>query len=128
MTLIERFSDLQEVRLTTSLVITRCLVCPISLRPHSNFPNSFLAPYVVGMNPNSPRNPHSAMASGGDDISKINTSPPAMAYTLYGAIVGGPNKQDKYYDIRDDWPQTEVRSPSVLFVTQALKLHTKTTP
>jgi endoglucanase len=48
------------------------------------------------------------MASGGNDISKINTSPPVEAYTLYGAVVGGPDKQDRYYDIRDDWPQTEV--------------------
>ena len=48
------------------------------------------------------------MASGGNDISNINTSPPVEAYILYGAVVGGPSKQDKYWDIRDDWPQTEV--------------------
>jgi len=70
--------------------------------------NPMSVPYVVGTNPNSPRNPHSAMASGGNDIGNINTSPPAEAYTLYGAVVGGPDKRDKYYDIRDDWPQTEV--------------------
>jgi len=70
--------------------------------------NPMSVPYVVGMNPNSPRNPHSAMASGGDDISNINTSPPAETYTLYGAVVGGPDRRDRYYDLRDDWPQTEI--------------------
>ena len=65
-------------------------------------------PYVVGSNPNSPRNPHSAMASGGDDIGNINTSPPQMTYVLYGAVIGGPDKKDRYFDLRDDWPQTEV--------------------
>ena len=54
------------------------------------------------------------MASGGNDISKINTSPTVEAYTLYGGVVGGPDKGDKYYDIRDDWPQTEVRLLSAL--------------
>ena len=49
------------------------------------------------------------MASGGNDITKINTLPPVEAYVLYGAVIGGPDKRDKYYDLRDDWPQTEVR-------------------
>jgi len=70
--------------------------------------NPMSAVYVVGMNPNSPRNPHSALASGGNDISNINTSPPVEAYTLYGGVVGGPDKRDNFYDIRDDWPQTEI--------------------
>jgi len=70
--------------------------------------NPMSVPYVVGTNPNSPLNPHSAMASGGNDISNINTLPPAEAYTLYGAVVGGPDRRDRYYDLRDDWPQTEV--------------------
>lgn len=48
------------------------------------------------------------MASGGDDISNINTSPPVEAYVLYGGVVGGPDERDRYYDLRDDWPQTEV--------------------
>lgn len=107
-TLIQWFSNSQEVKLTTSSVITRCLVCSIS-PSHSSFANDVLVPYVVGMNPNSPRNPHSALASGGNDISNINTSPPAEAYVLYGGVVGGPDRRDRYYDIRDDWPQTEVR-------------------
>lgn len=58
------------------------------------------------------------MASGGDDISNINTSPPVEAYTLYGGVVGGPDKRDRFYDIRDDWPQTEVELLSALFLVQ----------
>ena len=49
------------------------------------------------------------MASGGNDSSKITTSPEAEVYTLYGGVVGGPDKKDRYYDLRDDWPQTGVR-------------------
>lgn len=63
--------------------------------------------YQVGLHPNSPVNPHSALASGGDDLSHINTSPPQELHVLYGAVVGGPNKKDEYYDIRDDYDQSE---------------------
>lgn len=70
--------------------------------------NPMSAPYVVGSNPNSPTNPHSAMASGGNDLSHIDTSPPQEAYILYGAVVGGPDNKDRFYDIRSDWPETEV--------------------
>lgn len=66
--------------------------------------------YVVGINPNSPQNPHSAPASGGTDIDRINDQPPTEAHVLYGAVVGGPDKDDKYWDIRSDWVQTEVRT------------------
>lgn len=107
--LTQRFSDSRRVKSTTSLVKTPCLVCLASIPLHPSFPNRPIVPYVVGMNPNSPRNPHSALASGGDDISNINTSPPVEAYVLYGGVVGGPDKRDKYYDIRDDWPETEVK-------------------
>ena len=68
-----------------------------------------LVPYVVGVNPNSPSNPHSALASGGYDLDKIDSDPPQEAYVLYGAVVGGPDKRDNFYDIRSDWPQTEVK-------------------
>ncbi|KAG5637007.1 hypothetical protein H0H81_006107 [Sphagnurus paluster] len=70
--------------------------------------NPMHVPYVVGSHPNSPANPHSAMASGGDDINNINTSPPTEAYVLYGAVIGGPDNRDRYFDIRSDWPETEV--------------------
>lgn len=61
------------------------------------------------MHPNSPTNPHSAMASGGNDISLLDTSPQNETYIIYGAVVGGPNRFDKFYNIRSDWPETEVR-------------------
>lgn len=48
------------------------------------------------------------MASGGNDIENLDTSPVNETYVLYGAIIGGPDKFDKYYDIRSDWPETEV--------------------
>ncbi|KAK0482138.1 glycoside hydrolase family 9 protein [Armillaria luteobubalina] len=70
--------------------------------------NPMSAPYVVGSNPNSPSNPHSAMASGGSDISNIDSSPEVEAYVLYGAVVGGPDRHDNFYDIRSDWAETEV--------------------
>jgi hypothetical protein len=69
------------------------------------------------MNPNSPLNPYSAMASGGNDKSKITTSPTEEAYTLYGGVVGGPDKKDNYYDIRNDWPQTGVKFLLPRFLT-----------
>ena len=49
------------------------------------------------------------MASGGNDINHIDTSPPQEAYILYGAVVGGPDSKDRFYDIRSDWPETEVQ-------------------
>ncbi|KAG8744876.1 hypothetical protein FRC10_009246 [Ceratobasidium sp. 414] len=70
--------------------------------------NPMSAPYVVGSNPNSPSNPHSAPASGGNDVGSINRSPPQESNVLYGAIIGGPDKSDRFFDIRDDWPETEV--------------------
>ncbi|PHZ16691.1 Six-hairpin glycosidase [Rhizopus microsporus ATCC 52813] len=70
--------------------------------------NYMLTPYVVGIHMNSPRNPHHAGASGGTDINNIDTSPPEEKYVLYGAIVGGPDGDDLFFDERNDWAQTEV--------------------
>ncbi|KAJ9476528.1 Endoglucanase [Pseudozyma hubeiensis] len=70
--------------------------------------NSYNGPYIVGQHPNSPQNPHSAMASGGTDITNINNSPPQELHVLYGAVVGGPDKQDRFFDLRDDYPETEI--------------------
>lgn len=44
-------------------------------------------PYVVGVSPNSPANPHSALASGGNDIAHIDSSPEQEAYILYGILI-----------------------------------------
>lgn len=57
---------------------------------------------------NSPANPHHAGASGGTDINNINNSPPTEEYVLYGAVVGGPDQSDNFYDVRNDWQQSEV--------------------
>jgi len=61
------------------------------------------------------------MASGGNDISRIDTSPEKEAHVLYGAVIGGPDKFDQYYDIRSDWPETEVIATSNLVVYADLK-------
>lgn len=90
------------------------------------------APYIVGSNPNSPQNPHSAMASGGNDIGEIDTSPPQEAYVLYGGVVGGPDSKDRFYDIRSDYVETEVWfSPLVahyMRIDSILRLHWITMP
>ncbi|KAG0319935.1 hypothetical protein BGZ97_001128 [Linnemannia gamsii] len=65
-------------------------------------------PYVVGVHPNSPANPHSAPASGGTDIDNIDTSPKEERWTLYGALVGGPDLNDRFQDERSKWEQSEV--------------------
>lgn len=84
----------------------------------SDYLRVFAAVYVVGQHPNSAKNPHSAPASGGNNIKavssalevggiyanrsfQINTDPAQMAYTLYGALIGGPNAADEFYDLRD---------------------------
>lgn len=71
--------------------------------------NPMHVPYIVGTNPNSPKNPHSALASGASpaDIDQLNTVPAEEAYVLYGALLGGPDRQDRFFDIRSDWPETE---------------------
>ncbi|GFZ42444.1 hypothetical protein JCM24511_00159 [Saitozyma sp. JCM 24511] len=70
--------------------------------------NPMNAIYLVGQHPNSPQNPHSAMAAGGTNINNIRNSPPTEAHVLYGAMVGGPLANDRFWDWRDDWVQTEV--------------------
>ncbi|ORX78850.1 glycoside hydrolase [Basidiobolus meristosporus CBS 931.73] len=69
--------------------------------------NPQFTPYVVGVHPNSPQNPHHAGAHGGTDVGNLN-SPPQNQHVLYGAMVGGPNKDDEFYDERSDWQQSEV--------------------
>ncbi|KAG1373430.1 hypothetical protein G6F61_010187 [Rhizopus arrhizus] len=70
--------------------------------------NRMLTPYVCGIHPNSPHNPHHAGASGGTDLAQIETSPAVEAHLLVGAVVGGPDREDRFYDHRQDWAQTEV--------------------
>ncbi|KAF8934292.1 hypothetical protein BGZ58_005808 [Dissophora ornata] len=70
--------------------------------------NPELTPYIVGVHPNSPINPHSASASGGNDPGTLDSYPAKEAYTIYGALVGGPDKNDRFEDVRSDWRQNEV--------------------
>ncbi|KAG0024941.1 hypothetical protein BGZ81_007542 [Podila clonocystis] len=65
-------------------------------------------PYVVGVHPNSPVNPHSALASGGKSLDTVDTYPEKEAYVLKGALVGGPDKNDRFLDQRSNWRQSEV--------------------
>src|SRR6266542_3731401 len=61
-------------------------------------------PYVIGVHPNSPQNPHHSGAHGGTDINH----PRKTQHILYGGIVGGPSKHDKFKDDRSDYIQSEV--------------------
>lgn len=65
---------------------------------------------MVGLHPNSPSNPHSALATGAapEDIANIDTVPSHEAYVLYGGVVGGPDRNDRFWDLRSDWVQNEV--------------------
>ncbi|KAG0042419.1 hypothetical protein BGZ83_000492 [Gryganskiella cystojenkinii] len=65
-------------------------------------------PYVVGVHPNSPINPHSALASGGENSDTVDTIPIKEAHVLVGALVGGPDKNDRFTDQRSNWRQNEV--------------------
>ena len=65
-------------------------------------------PYVVGVSEKSPKNPQSAMASGGNDIGNVDRSPEKMMRVLYGGMVGGPSKDDSFQDRRSNYKQSEV--------------------
>ncbi|CAG8655557.1 7159_t:CDS:2 [Cetraspora pellucida] len=66
--------------------------------------NPLNTPYVIGVHPNSPQNPHHAGAHGGSDMN----NPPQTLNILYGGIVGGPDKGDDFSDSRSDYAHTEV--------------------
>ncbi|KAL1413821.1 hypothetical protein Q8F55_001605 [Vanrija albida] len=69
--------------------------------------NPMKRPYMVGLHPNSPVNPQSAPAAGGDNVTDVRNDPPTEAHVIYGAIPGGPLRSDNFWDWRDDWVQTE---------------------
>ncbi|KAG1150040.1 hypothetical protein G6F38_002333 [Rhizopus arrhizus] len=66
--------------------------------------------YVVGERPNSPKYPHSALAAGFASLAEAVVKPTDLtsAHTIYGALVGGPARNDSFADQRLDWAQTEV--------------------
>ncbi|KAF7722964.1 hypothetical protein EC973_002475 [Apophysomyces ossiformis] len=63
--------------------------------------------YVVGESPNSPKYPHHAGASGVTGLQEMRQSA-LPAHVLYGAVVGGPNKNDSFSDRMDNWKENEV--------------------
>ncbi|KAH9927154.1 Six-hairpin glycosidase [Epithele typhae] len=77
--------------------------------------NPMSVPYVVGTHPSSPQNPHSALATGYNPPNTsfisipddIDGDPATEAYVLYGAVVGGPDAHDLFWDLREDWAQGE---------------------
>ena len=64
--------------------------------------------YVVGAEVNSPRAVHHRGASGTFDALDKNAKPDYNIYTLYGALAGGPGKDDSYKDSRDNYQMNEV--------------------
>ncbi|QDL94955.1 hypothetical protein FDP22_24150 (plasmid) [Paroceanicella profunda] len=60
--------------------------------------------YVVGFGDDYPLNPHHRGASGTDS----DSDPAANAHTLYGALVGGPDVNGAYADLRTDYVANEV--------------------
>ncbi|KAL1921026.1 uncharacterized protein VTP21DRAFT_11661 [Calcarisporiella thermophila] len=68
--------------------------------------NPMNTPYVVGIHPNSPLNPHHAGSFAGD-IGRIRSSAPNKNLLL-GALVGGPGEDGWYDDDRENDRQSEV--------------------
>lgn len=60
--------------------------------------------YVTGISANSVKFPHHAAASGLSDAEDKS----AHKHTLYGALVGGPDKNDKHIDKTSDYEYNEV--------------------
>ncbi|MBR0485509.1 MAG: glycoside hydrolase family 9 protein [Oscillospiraceae bacterium] len=60
--------------------------------------------FVVGFNENSCAYPHHRAASG---LTKCE-DPAPQRHVLYGALVGGPDANDKHNDITSDWIYNEV--------------------
>ena len=64
--------------------------------------------YVVGAEENSPKSVHHRGASGVFDSSDKGAKPDFNIYTLYGALAGGPGKDDDYIDDRSNYQMNEV--------------------
>ena len=64
--------------------------------------------YVVGAEENSPKAVHHRGASGTFDSQDNNAKPSWDIFTLYGALAGGPGKDDSYKDTRSNYQMNEV--------------------
>jgi hypothetical protein len=62
--------------------------------------------YIIGFGNNPPQNPHHRTAHG-PWYNNID-DPPTNEHTLFGALVGGPGKNDNYNDDRTDYVSNEV--------------------
>ncbi len=60
--------------------------------------------YITGISENSVKYPHHAAASGLSDANDKSSH----KYVLYGALVGGPDKNDKHKDVTADYQYNEV--------------------
>jgi len=65
--------------------------------------------YVVGAEKNSPKAVHHRGASGTYDSQDVNAKPTDHnVYTIWGALAGGPGKDDSYTDTRKNYEMNEV--------------------
>lgn len=64
--------------------------------------------FVCGFGNNSPKNPHHRTAHGGWQNNVQATDPVNNRHTIYGALVGGPDKADKYIDDRNNYYTNEI--------------------
>ena len=62
--------------------------------------------YVIGFGVNSPQNPHHTTAHG-SWANSLNV-PELTRHTLFGGLVGGPDRRDKWKDDRGDYIKNEV--------------------
>ncbi|HYX32556.1 MAG TPA: glycoside hydrolase family 9 protein [Oligoflexus sp.] len=76
--------------------------------------------YVVGYGVNPPQNPHHRAAHG--SWTNSLQSPSSTRHTLYGALVGGPGRDDQYADSRDQYVFTEVATDYNAAFTGAIAL------
>jgi hypothetical protein len=74
--------------------------------------------YVVGFGANPPKNPHHRTAHGG--WSNNLQEPKPSRHVLYGALVGGPDRNDNYIDDRGNFVANEVATDYNAAFTGAL--------
>lgn len=80
--------------------------------------------YIVGFGNNPPSQPHHRTAHGSWANSKTN--PEKTRHILYGALIGGPDKNDNFIDERSNFKMTEVATDYNAGLTGAVaRMYTK---
>ncbi|HEY9596313.1 MAG TPA: glycoside hydrolase family 9 protein, partial [Cyanophyceae cyanobacterium] len=80
--------------------------------------------YVIGFGNNPPTQPHHRTAHG--SWANDKTIPKESRHILYGALVGGPGRNDNYIDERDNFKMTEVATDyNAGFTGAVAKLYNK---